>query len=89
MDVNRNNGDKSSNISLDSGIANSTAGIHRFSHNAMATIFEILVSGADERYARQAAWEAFKLADRLEGDLSRYIENSDISRIRPGQSGYL
>jgi len=35
----------------------------------------------DDRYARQAAAAAFAEVDRLEADLSRFIENSDISRI--------
>jgi len=35
----------------------------------------------DDRYARQAAAAAFDEVDRLEGELSRFIENSDISRV--------
>jgi len=53
----------------------------RFSHHAMATIFEIIIFHEDERYARQAAQEAFTEIDRLEQELSRFIENSDIARI--------
>jgi len=53
----------------------------RFSHEAMATIFEIIVIHEDERYARQAATAAFEEVDRLEAELSRFVENSDISRI--------
>ena len=59
----------------------SISGIHRFSHEAMATTFEIIIQHEDARYAEQAAWQAFDELDRLEGELSRYIENSDISRI--------
>ena len=55
--------------------------LHRFSHKAMATSFEILCIHGDRAYAQQAAWKAFDLLDRLEQDLSRFIENSDISRI--------
>jgi len=47
----------------------------------MATIFELMIIHEDERYARQAATAAFDEVDRLERELSRYIENSDISRI--------
>jgi FAD:protein FMN transferase len=54
---------------------------HRFAHQAMATEFEIFCEHAEHDYAQQAAWAAFDLLDRLEGDLSRFIENSDISRI--------
>ncbi len=56
-------------------------GMKRFSHEAMATTFEILVVHEDERYVRQAAAAAFNEVDRLEGELSRFRENSDITRI--------
>jgi thiamine biosynthesis lipoprotein len=59
----------------------SIPGMNRFSHEAMATTFEILIVHEDERFARQAAQAAFNEADRLEGELSRFIPNSDISRI--------
>lgn len=61
----------------------------RFSHGAMATIFEIYCFCEDLTYARQAAGAAFALVDRLEMELSRFVENSDISRINalsPGES---
>jgi thiamine biosynthesis lipoprotein len=59
----------------------SLAGMKRFSHEAMATTFEILIVHEDDRYARQAVMAAFDEVDRLEGELSRFIENSDVSRI--------
>lgn len=55
--------------------------MRRFSHEAMATTFEVIVVEEDAEYARQAAAAAFDEVDRLERELSRYIENSDISRI--------
>lgn len=55
--------------------------VHRFAHAAMATTFEIVVQHEDKVYAQQAADAAFDEADRIEGELSRYIENSDIARI--------
>ena len=64
-------------------------GALRFSHQAMATVFEIICTHADPAYARQAAWAAFDLLDRLEQELSRFLENSDLSRIHhlaPGES---
>jgi len=54
---------------------------YRFSHNSMATVFEIFVIHDDSAYVEQAAQEAFRKLDRLELELSRFIENSDISRI--------
>ncbi len=56
-------------------------GAHRFSHEAMATVFEIVIVHEDGHYAHQAAWEAFRELERLEQELSRFIPNSDISRI--------
>jgi thiamine biosynthesis lipoprotein len=54
---------------------------HRFAHEAMATVFEVVCSHEDGGYAGQAAQAAFELVDELEGELSRFIANSDISRI--------
>ena len=53
----------------------------RFSHEAMATTFELLIVHEDKRYAGQAAVAAFDQVDRLELELSRFLENSDITRI--------
>jgi thiamine biosynthesis lipoprotein len=47
----------------------------------MATVFEIFILHPDARYARQAAYAAFDELDRIERELSRFVENSDISRI--------
>jgi thiamine biosynthesis lipoprotein len=50
-------------------------------HEAMATEFTIVVAGKPPTYARQAAKAAFAELDLLEGRLSRFIENSELSRI--------
>lgn len=55
--------------------------VHRFSHQAMATTFEVMVQYEDRSYAQQAAKAAFDEVDRLEGALSRYLETSDITQI--------
>jgi thiamine biosynthesis lipoprotein len=55
--------------------------IHRFTHKAMATIFEIIISLDDKDYAEQAAAEAFNEIDRLENELSRFHPNSEIAKI--------
>jgi len=60
----------------------------RFQHTAMATQFEIRCACPDGDYARQAARAAFDAVDRLEAQLSRFVENSDITRINhlsPGE----
>lgn len=46
----------------------------------MATEFEIFIAGQKPEYARQAASAAWRELDRLESELSRYVESSDISR---------
>ena len=40
--------------------------VHRFAHEAMATVFEIFVADREESYAGQAARAAFDEVDRLE-----------------------
>lgn len=69
------------NISLAKSDWDSLPGMHRFSHEAMATAFEIFILNDDARYAQQAANAAFDELDRLEAQLSRFIDNSDICRI--------
>jgi len=61
--------------------------LRRFSHEAMATVFEVLAVHADAGYAAQAAQAAFDLADRLERELSRFLPNSDIGRINQLPAG--
>ena len=62
-------------------MVDSSSGTHRFAHQAMATTFEVFIAHLDGVYAEQAAWAAFEELDRIEKQLSRYIENSDVSRI--------
>ena len=60
---------------------------HHFAHEAMATVFEIYIIDDDERYARQGAQTAFAEVDRLELEMSRFISNSDISRLNDAVCG--
>jgi len=55
--------------------------LQRFYHQAMATTFEVIIIYEDTRYAGQAARTAFDEVDRLEAEISRFLENSDVSRI--------
>src|SRR5687768_7074649 len=55
--------------------------VRRFSHDAMATVYEVHAVHPDDRYAAQAAQAAFDLVDSLERELSRFRPNSDITRI--------
>lgn len=50
-----------------------------FHHEAMATTFAIVIADHPRDYARQAAAAAFRELDRLESELSRYVESSDIA----------
>jgi thiamine biosynthesis lipoprotein len=59
----------------------SDAGVHVFTHHAMTTFFQVRIAGEDQNYSAQAARVAFDLLDHLEGLLSRFRENSDISAI--------
>jgi FAD:protein FMN transferase len=54
---------------------------HRFTHLAMATVFEILLFHEDGTYSHQAAAEAFRILDALDFELSRFNPNGDIGRI--------
>lgn len=53
----------------------------RFSHEAMATVYEVYAVHGDRHYAAQAAQAAFDLLDGLERELSRFLPNSDVTRI--------
>jgi thiamine biosynthesis lipoprotein len=69
------------------GGAGPVRGARRLSHEAMATVFEVYCVHDDERYARQAAQASFEVVDRLEGELSRFVANSDVSRINALAAG--
>ena len=58
-----------------------------FQHEAMATTFAIVISGPSHSYAAQAAAAAFRELDRLENELSRYVETSDIARANRLEAG--
>jgi thiamine biosynthesis lipoprotein len=61
--------------------------VWRFSREAMATVFEVHAAHPDRRYAAQAAQAAFDLVERLERELSRFLPNSDISRVNQLAAG--
>lgn len=61
--------------------AENGADLHRFACESMATVFEIAIAGQDAGYARQAAAAAFARLHDLEGELSRFIDTSDVARI--------
>jgi len=65
------------------------ASVHRFCHEAMATVFEIFIANDNVKYAGQAARQAFAELDQLEQELSRFISNSDVSRVNNLKAGQL
>src|SRR3982751_4843527 len=52
-----------------------------FARNAMATRFEIVLSGENESRLRAAAEEAFDEIDRLEAQLSLFRPTSEIANV--------
>ncbi len=63
------------------------AEIHRHTHRAMATAFELRLVHPDPEYARSAAQAAFDRIDELEGILSRFRDSSDLSRVNRARPG--
>ncbi len=61
----------------------------RFSHDAMATSFEVIIAqeDIDADYASRAAENVFKEIDRLEDELSRFRTGSDVWRLNQLTSG--
>ncbi|HVU25170.1 MAG TPA: FAD:protein FMN transferase [Opitutus sp.] len=53
---------------------------HEFQHEAMATTFAIAIADQPADYARQAVVNLWRELDRLENELSRFVETSDIAR---------
>lgn len=67
--------------------AKTIADAHHFSHEAMATVYELYIADEDEDYARAGAQAAFAEVDRLELEMSRFLSNSDISRLNAAGAG--
>jgi len=61
---------------------------HSFLHEAMTTMFEVIVSGQEHEYARQASAAAFREIDRIEKLLNKFDAGSDVGQInllKPGE----
>lgn len=63
------------------------APLYRFEHEAMVCDWEIFIAHEDGEYARQAAFAAFEEVDRIENDLSRFREGSDVRRLNGAAPG--
>ena len=69
--------------------ASMTPTVHRYEHQAMSTVFELLIATEDQQIAQSAAHAAFQKVDRLEELLSRFLDASEvalISRLKPGET---
>lgn len=63
--------------------------VHRYEHQAMSTVFELMVVEDDEQLAQSAAHAVFQKVDKLEELLSRFLDVSEvalISRLKPGET---
>ncbi|HEY0075634.1 MAG TPA: FAD:protein FMN transferase [Abditibacteriaceae bacterium] len=61
--------------------------LYHFEHQAMACDWEIWIAHEDDEYARQAAFAAWEEVDRIETDLSRFREGSDVRRLNGAAPG--
>ena len=59
----------------------------RFTHEAMNTTFELRLRVADEGLAASLARECIEEIDRLEDRLSRFREDSEVTRINRMREG--
>ena len=62
---------------------------HSFKHEAMTTLFEVIVAQQDREYARQAAAAVFRELDRIEKVINKYDAGSDVGQINllePGEA---
>jgi thiamine biosynthesis lipoprotein len=61
--------------------------VHHFDHQAMNTIFSLRINHPDRSHSLLAAGACFRGLDLLEACLSRYRDDSDISRINAMEQG--
>jgi len=55
--------------------------MEHFEHDAMATQFTLIIDDEPKEIAENASLQVFQLIDQLELQLSRFVPDSDISRI--------
>ena len=63
------------------------ASLHRFREYAMHCVWGIYITHRERDYAASAAEAAYEQVDHVEGELSRFIETSDIAHINALQAG--
>lgn len=63
--------------------------VHKFAHQAMSTVFEVMLVSDDAQVAESAAYSAFQKVDRLEEQISRFLDVSEvamIAQLKPGDT---
>lgn len=76
--------DRAADLMIPHGIK----GLLRFRRDLMHTAFEVIFGpGPDPAVAEQAAHEAFGTAEKLESEFSRFLPNSDVSRVNRLEAG--
>ena len=66
-----------------------TDNVHRFEHQAMSTVFELMIVTDDHQLAESASYAVFQKVDKLEELFSRFLDVSEvalISRLKPGET---
>lgn len=61
----------------------------KFEHQAMATVFELMIATHEQEMATSAAHTVFNRIDRLEQLCTRYLQTSEvavISKLKPGET---
>ncbi len=61
--------------------------VFQYEHQAMATYFKLVIKNEEEDYALNASDQVFALIDEMEHRLSRFIPDSEISRINRMNAG--
>ena len=61
--------------------------VHSFTHEAMATDFEVIIAGQEHEYARQTAGAVFLEVGRLSNLLNKYDAGSDIGQVNLAKAG--
>ena len=63
--------------------------IHRYEHQAMSTVFELMIVTDEARLAQSAAHMVFQKVDKLEELFSRFLDVSEVAligRLAPGET---
>jgi ABC-type transport system involved in cytochrome bd biosynthesis fused ATPase/permease subunit len=60
--------------------------IQKFEHQAMSTVFELLLATDEQQLAQSAAHKVFEAIDKIEVMFSRFLDASEVALIRRERS---